>query len=159
MSLGDDVKKFANKTEERIDALCHRIVGSVYREVIVHSPIGKPELWKNPNAAPPGYVGGRFAGNWQVGVDAVPSGVRDTIAASKESAIKEGAGQIPTKAAGHVYWIVNNLPYARSLEYGYPLPNGGLNKPHSKQAPHGMVGITVAKWKPILSKALAEVKR
>jgi hypothetical protein len=43
------------------------------------------------------------------------------------------AGQVTSVKAGGEVWIVNNLPYAGRLEYGY-----------SQQSPSGMVRVTLA---------------
>jgi hypothetical protein len=48
-------------------------------------------------------------------------------------------------AAGKVHFLTNNLPYALRLEYGW-----------SKQAPHGMVGVTVKEYQQIVDKAVKE---
>ena len=49
--------------------------------------------------------------------------------------------------AGEVIYLVNNLEYARALEYG-----------HSKQAPKGMVRITVAEFPQVVRKAAQETR-
>jgi hypothetical protein len=41
--------------------------------------------------------------------------------------------------AGSIFYLTNNLPYGERLEYGY-----------SKQAPSGMVRITLAEYEKIL---------
>ena len=48
---------------------------------------------------------------------------------------------------GKRVFISNNLPYAKRIEDGY-----------SKQAPMGMVKVTVAEFLPIVQKALRSVK-
>jgi hypothetical protein len=47
------------------------------------------------------------------------------------------------KAAGNIFYLVNNLPYIKPLEYG-----------HSKQAPQGMVRISVVRFRQALKKAI-----
>ena len=54
---------------------------------------------------------------------------------------------VPSEAAGLLFYIANNVPYARRLEDGY-----------SKQAPQGMVGLTVTMFKQIVEKAVTEAK-
>jgi hypothetical protein len=49
--------------------------------------------------------------------------------------------------AGHTIYIVNNLPYANALENG-----------HSKQAPSGMVKVTLQEFPGIVSAAAQEVR-
>lgn len=90
---------------------------------------------------------GRFKANWQCGV-----GVVNTATDSGED--KTGAGAIGrTQAAlgswkvGQTITLSNSLPYARRLEYGW-----------SKQAPGGMVRLTVQNYSRALAKAVASTK-
>ena len=55
-------------------------------------------------------------------------------------------GAIPGNAFGHVYYLMNNAPYANALENG-----------HSMQAPAGVVGLTVAAWEIIVADSVAKV--
>jgi len=97
---------------------------------------------------------GRFKGNWQLGVNAQPLGY-DWELKDKRPRGQVGdtvgihAGILPKQAAGGVYWLVNNLPYANALELG-----------HSKQAPApwGIVKITLIKFQGIVESAMSEVK-
>jgi len=82
---------------------------------------------------------GRARANWQVGVNRRPRG---QIAVSESggqrgtaggAAITKGTGEIATVQPGEDVWISNNLPYIEVLENG-----------SSKQAPNGMVGVTLA---------------
>lgn len=89
--------------------------------------------------APEGYVGGRFRGNWQVGVNSDVTTEIDRIDKNGSSTVSVEAAKIPTQAAGKVYYIANNLPYAQALETG-----------HSTQAPQGVVGVTVLEFESIV---------
>ncbi|MFM9433468.1 hypothetical protein ACFDR9_000509 [Janthinobacterium sp. CG_23.3] len=55
---------------------------------------------------------------------------------------------IPKAAAGNVYYIVNNRPYAVGLENGW-----------SRQAPVGMVGLTALNWQNIVNDAASNLRR
>ena len=96
---------------------------------------------------------GRFKGNWMLGVDYQPMGYNWELKDKKPlgavgDTVGLHAGIIPKQAGGHVYWLVNNLPYANDLEAG-----------HSKrQAPAGIVGITLVKFEGIVERAMASVK-
>lgn len=87
---------------------------------------------------------GRFRANWVMGVGAVDRST--SVATSKDgsAAIARIAEQMQTQEEGTVFYITNSLPYARPLEYG-----------HSKQAPNGMVRLTVVEL-PNLIKTYAE---
>ncbi len=78
---------------------------------------------------------GRARGNWQVGIDEIPSGELDTKDLSGAGAEVTGsealAGLIP--GAYQIVYVANNLVYI------VPLENG-----HSGQAPQGMLALTIA---------------
>lgn len=124
--------QFAAKTKGKADELVRGTVGYVVELVDKNSPVGDPRRWKSP--APKGYVGGRFRGNWQLGVGTLPKGVLDRIDPSGTATVEAAVAAIPPDAAGEVYFYSNNLPYAQALEYG-----------HSSQAPGpgGIVGLTM----------------
>jgi hypothetical protein len=73
---------------------------------------------------------GRFRANWRLNVGSVDYTTTEGVTAKAPS--------LPEKVAGTVLYISNNLPYARRLEYGW-----------SKQAPQGMVRLTVAEFDAI----------
>lgn len=88
------------------------------------------------------YVGGRFRGNWQVTVGAPATDALDRTDATGTASLADGGAVIANVEMGVVVFLVNNLPYAQSLEYG-----------HSTQAPNGMVRITVAEFQAIVADA------
>lgn len=130
-SFAAQVERFRAKTEAKIELAVRKIAMEVFREVILMSPVDT----------------GRFRGNWQVEIGNVPQGTvaledkdgRATIAAADAKALGLKAGQS--------IYLVNNLPYARRLEYGW-----------SKQAPGGMVRLTVQRWKPIVEQIGAQIR-
>lgn len=126
-----------------IDRLVRKVAIDLLKSVVYKSPVGDATLWQSP--PPAGYVGGRFRGNWQLGVNSNPSGELSTIDASGANTINLGMANIPaTNAAGNIYYITNNLPYAQRLENGW-----------SSQAPAGMVSLTVAEFDGIVLRARA----
>ena len=87
---------------------------------------------------------GRARGNWHISVGQENYDTFDKVTKSplkSEYSKMENSGDKPT-------YIQNNLPYIVALEYG-----------HSKQAPNGMVGITVANMQKYIEKAIAEVTK
>ncbi|HEN3249982.1 TPA: hypothetical protein U5D40_002497 [Yersinia enterocolitica] len=102
--------------------------------------------------APAGYTGGRFRGNWQVGLDVQPDGEtgRDnnndpngnmTMAVGNYMLEQFKVG---TKAI----YFTNNVPYAYRLEFG-----------HSSQAPNGMIRITAEDAVKYFTEAANEVNK
>jgi hypothetical protein len=87
-----------------------------------------------------GYVGGRFRGNWQVSIGSPKTSEVKRIDPGGAATIAEGALVIEAAVAGPSIWLMNNVPYAERLEHGW-----------SKQAPAGVVKITVAEFQSIVN--------
>ena len=145
MSFAAEVAKFSLKTQENMDYIERGIIYKMAESLIDMSPVGNPDIWKG--SAPPGYVGGRFRGNWQIGIGAPADGTLNTTDASGGATKTKLASAIEKITAGGVTYITNNLPYAIPLEYG-----------HSTQAPAGMVRVTVARFQSI-ARQLAKQSR
>ncbi|MAB96929.1 MAG: hypothetical protein CMK71_02520 [Pseudomonadaceae bacterium] len=97
-----------------------------------------------------GYVGGRFRGNWQVGIGTRPTGTLPDIDPQGNNTIGKAAAVIETYTTdANTIWAVNNLPYGYRLEY----------EGWSTQAPSGMVRISVAEWQMIVNQAVSELPR
>ena len=149
MSFSIDITGFVNRTIAEQNRLVKGIVKGVHESVDMKSPVGDPTNWQHPEAAPPGYVGGRFRANWQLGIGSAPSGVLDSVDPSGSSTRSRVTASIPGQAAGKVYYLVNNLPYAQALEDG-----------HSLQSPPGnMVAGTVAAFQRIVNEEAARIRR
>ncbi|MBL5821784.1 hypothetical protein JBO39_11215 [Serratia marcescens] len=98
--------------------------------------------------APAGYSGGRFRGNWQVGLDAAPQGETGQVDKSGGKTLAAGTLVIERFRVGmQAVYFTNNVPYAYPLEFG-----------HSSQAPGGMVRITAADFQRHFQAAVSEVK-
>jgi hypothetical protein len=99
--------------------------------------------------APAGYTGGRFRGNWQVGLEAAPQG--ETGRADKSGGKTLAAGTLVIerfRVGMQAVYFTNNVPYAYPLEFG-----------HSTQAPGGMVRITAADFQRHFQAAVSEVQQ
>ncbi|MHB1125237.1 MAG: HK97 gp10 family phage protein [Ramlibacter sp.] len=88
---------------------------------------------------------GRFRGNWQCGVGSVNVATDDGT--DSGAPLRRTNEVLNTWAAGQTIYLTNSLPYARRLEYG-----------HSKQAPQGMVRLTVAEYGQFLRAAVKGMK-
>jgi len=117
-----------SEVEETVRLAAQKISLEGLKGVVLKSPVGNPSLWKG--RAPPGYVGGRFRGNWNVGVGDMDLSVSDNTANNRVAA---GASEINGAKVYSIIWLTNNLPYANRIENGW-----------SKQAPGGMVALTFA---------------
>jgi len=139
MSFGSDLEQFEVKTVIKGREALQKISMDLFKSVILMSPVGNPDLWKHPVR---GYVGGRFKGNWQAGINSAPSGVLDDEDATGKKdeggpTIGKMIGTINGKASeGDTIYLVNNLPYAQRLEGGWS----------HRQAPNGMVALSIQKF-------------
>lgn len=135
MALGNfelDIQKFVDKAKGNIDLVIRKIALDLFKRVIMKSPVDT----------------GRFKGNWQVAIGSIPAGVLEIDDKSGSATISKMTAAVLGLKAGQVIYLVNNLEYARPLEYG-----------HSKQAPAGVVRITVQEFPQVVAKAANEVPK
>lgn len=138
---------FARRVPQRFDLFLRNVLLRMGKQLVFSSPVGNPTLWESP--PPKGYVGGRFRANWQMGHDAMPDGVIDAIDPSGAATVGRLQASALMAKAGGVTYIVNNLPYARRLEFG-----------HSTQCPvGGMVGAVESQFSSFVRGAVSEVIR
>ena len=147
MSFSANVRAWAEKNGEDVQAANRTVLISLFNSIIDASPVGNPDNWKinegkngdddgsNNIIAPEGYVGGRFRANWQLGSGTPPAGKLDEIDASGGKAKARVIAFVDglTDSKDFKVFFVNNLPYAGRLEY-----DG-----HSEQAPKGMVRVNL----------------
>lgn len=139
MSFSTDLRKFALATNRTMDETVRATVLELAVRVDMKSPVDT----------------GKFRGNWQIG-----EGRPDTRTDSPVD--KQPLGSLPSAEvfarwqdqmegvyAGSLVFITNSLPYARRLEY----------EGWSKQAPAGMVRVTLLEYGQIIRKVLEAVKK
>lgn len=131
MTFSADIDKFVLKAHGLCDDVVSDAVKAVAFKVDQRSPVDT----------------GHFRGNWQLGVNSAPGGVIAGVDPKGAGLATRVTTRIPEDAAGKVYWLSNNVPYAMRLEMGY-----------SKQAPQGIVGRTVTEWQGIVRKAAETAK-
>lgn len=143
------MKASIDKSKDKLGIAIRRFILEANNRMIMRSPVGNPDLWSSP--APSGYVGGTFKGNWMVG-DGYINATYDEDKKSKKpfnerDPYNDAMGK-SIKVNGQTIYITNSLPYSRRLEYDE----------WSKQAPMGMVRVTIAELKPIMTKIALEVR-
>ena len=141
MTFALDLQKFADKTKGRADDAVGAIVIGLASRLDERSPVGDATYWISP--PPRGYVGGHFRANWQLGVETLPTTEIPGVDPSGEATLGRIVAAVPDEAAGKVYFLANNAPYARRLEEGW-----------SRQAPQGLVGRTVVEFEMIVREAV-----
>lgn len=143
--FADAVRAFAKKADERVELVGKKILFDVSTALVLKSPVGDPKYWKKP--PPPGYVGGRFRANWQYAPNKVNKVTTETIDKSGAPTIGRLHGAMNARFAGNVHYITNSLPYSNRLEDGWSW----------RQAPNGMVQVTILEFDPIVRRAAAEL--
>ena len=137
MTFALDLAKFAEKAGANADELVGGVVVRLAQAVDRRSPVGDATYWQSP--PPKGYVGGRFRGNWQLGIGSLPSGTLARPDPTGSATVGRIIAAIPDDASGRVYYLANNLPYAQRIEHGW-----------SRQAPTGVVGLTVTEFQQVV---------
>lgn len=142
MSFTADLSKFCHKeAPEKTGAIIRGIMLEITNRVIQRSPVGDARYWQSP--PPPGYVGGRFRGNWQYRYSTPENGAIDRIDPSGRVTLDTIQSGIALSKVSGVHWITNNLPYAERLENGW-----------SNQAPQGVVSLTEIEFPQIVREVI-----
>lgn len=135
MSFESDLKKFGDKSKRKQDQALRKISIELFSRVIMRTPVDT----------------GRLRGNWQATTH-VPASGQLSLTDKGSKANAKGIGSSKAKSAmqelilgeSHptVFHLTNTLPYAKVIEYGDP--HG------SKQAPAGMVRISVNEFRDVV---------
>lgn len=185
MSFADDLAKRCLQAGEKCREVAKLVALDMQGQMIEKSPVGNPDLWQANKSviyarethnlwveainadlakgekkvarmgkkklketyklkAGQNYTGGRFKSNWQVGLGSMNESVDSeprSDALGRAKVVLEGF------KPGQTIFLTNNLPYAKKLEYG-----------HSKQAPAGIVRLTVQDFAQAVKRAVEAAK-
>ena len=146
MSFAADINEFCKSSAPSwIGNTLRKVVIECWNRADLRSPVGNPANWKNPHAAPPGYVGGTFRRNWQYGFGSVPSVFFNEVDPSgRKAGDAVKAGIMAADAVG-VHYISNPTPYAERIENGWS----------TTQAPNGIVNLIELEFDDIVRIAQA----
>lgn len=111
--------------------------------IVLGSPVGNKTLWKNPNSAPAGYVGGAYRSAHRISINRITTG--DNGIESQSSTMMRLKGELAQFKIGETMFMTNPLPYAVPIEYA-----------HSSQAPDGVYRPAVARLIRFLNKDLGK---
>jgi len=145
MSFSMQIAEFIAKTKANQDLVVRDIVFKIDNKIVDRSPVGNAKFWKH--APPPGYVGGRFRANWQLSLGSPATGMLDAVDKDGSATIAAHGAVNKAAKAGDVIYLVNNLPYAKRIEEGW-----------SRQAPVGVVALTVVEFRTIVDNAVNGVR-
>lgn len=129
---------FAQKAPDKARTIVRRVAIETLSRVVMRTPVGNPSLWKSK--PPAGYVGGRLRANWATSIGTPDLTVTVRIDKQGAATIQRGSARIAAADGERPIFIMNSLPYAREIEY----------EGHSRQAPAGMVRITVAEFQTMV---------
>lgn len=132
MGFAADLAKLCAKAGDKAELVVRKVALDMGGTLIDMSPVDTGRF-KNNWVTSVGYKSVAAVGSAKGGGDGSVYMLKDVV----------GRWKIGDKSI----FITNNLPYAQKLEYGY-----------SKQAPNGMVRITVQRFEEALAKAAREVK-
>lgn len=128
-SFSEQLEGFAEYAKAKADEVFKSVVIQIGASVINLSPVDT----------------GRFLANWQFTIGAPANTSLDEKDQDSSKTLARFISEVRPLTYGQTAYIVNNLVYAIPLEYG-----------HSRQAPSGMVRITLARFQEIVNKALEE---
>jgi len=143
-SFALDLQAFADKAGALADAVIRETMVHITTVIDDRSPVGDATYWKSK--PPKGYVGGHFRANWQLGVGEIPGGV--VPGHDYGVTLSANTGKLPQDAAGKMFYLANNVPYAQRIEDGWS---------HQHPAPQAVVGRTVTEFQDIVKAAVAKV--
>jgi hypothetical protein len=146
-SFALNLRALTEKAKGNGNLLVRKILLDVATSLVYKSPVGDADYWQS--AAPKGYAGGRFRANWQFGADAPNIVITEDTDANGSATLGRIAASIPDKASGRVHYITNSLPYARRIEDGWS----------HRQAPRGVVGLTVIEFSDFVARASLELNK
>lgn len=137
MGFSEDIAKFVKKTKGNDDLLVRKTVLDVGKRLVERTPVGDAVYWQSP--PPPGYTGGHARANWQHSIGAPK--ILELSGTDKDGSatVANILTSMANNGAGPDHYITNSVPYIVPLEDG-----------HSRQAPNGMVGLTIVEFKGIV---------
>lgn len=128
-----DLRKFVQKAQGNADQVVRKVALDVFRGVVLKTPVDT----------------GRARGSWGLGVNTLEPGPHERFDPEGAAAIGEALAKLQGVKAGGVIFVASNLSYINELEFNH----------HSKQAPNGMVRITVMEYQTFINKAVQELDR
>ena len=144
--FGSLITQWAEKKKLDLDKVARAFVIQISTNIILKTPVGNPDLWKSK--APAGYTGGRARNNWFASIGSLSNEVTNNKAKTGQAAIDKTKSTSKSLKAGQTFYLTNNLPYIRRLEY----------EGWSTQAPAGMLRISVTEAEQALINAINSIK-
>jgi len=144
MSFNKDIEKFNKKVDKAATNIFRGTALTLFGKIIKRTPVGDPSQWENPGLwrslgfVNKGYAGGRLRANWFASINSPSRASSNDIDPSGSKSRKNAKAATGRAKLGDSIFLVNNLPYAGVIENG-----------RSKQAPIGMVKVTILEFQRI----------
>ena len=136
MSFSGQINTFVNKAKGQTVDVPRKSILELYGMIVKATPVGHKRWWK-VKRAPKEYTGGRLRNNWNLSL----TDIDETTTTSTNDGVSGAKSKQRIKAYnGHTVYLSNHLDYALRVERGHS----------PKQAPHGMVRVSVKRWKRIV---------
>lgn len=142
--FAEAVKAFAEETKQKESDVVVATIMGLSRRIIQYTPVGNPDLWIG--RPPAGYTGGQAKGHWVASIGSSSAALTGNIDPNGQETIN-GITATAEGSVGDVFYLVNNLPYIRRLEY----------EGWSQQAPDGMVRRAVSELPVAFREALSVI--
>ena len=143
-SFHGDIQAFTEKVQHRGDVILRKVALDLFRGVVMKTPVDT----------------GRARGNWMVGINRIPT---ETQLGIENAPMTRIISDVSAARWGDSVALANSVAYIGVLEYGGfpnpPIKGSKTEGGYSKQAPQGMVRITIEQYRPTLNKVVALVKR
>ena len=143
-----DLERIFDGTRGQLQAIAKEALLEAGKRLVDYSPVGDPSTWQNPKRAlypkDHPYQPGTFKNNWQVGIDVKPTEEEISGPDIDGHDSLDRLSHLGRWQLDHKYYFVNNLPYAKLLEFGWS----------PQIQPHGMVGRIKMEWKQIVKDAV-----
>ena len=131
-SFEDDLRNFEGKTERKMTQIGRKVALELFKRVIYKTPVDT----------------GRARSNWQVTIGTTASGTVEIDDKSGAATMGKAVADSRGFKAGDTIYLTNNLPYIRRLEEGW-----------SRQAPAGMVALTVQEFAAVVNQISVEMSK
>lgn len=123
---------FAKKAGKNADLVVRKVGIDMTSRIVIRTPVDT----------------GRARANWNTTIGSANYAVSESFDKAGASTIAKAAARLSGFRCGPSIWISNGLPYIGELEKG-----------SSKQAPAGMVAITVAEFNGLVKTAAEGVRK
>ena len=131
MGFAEDLKKICDRAGDKAELVVRRAALDIGGQLVDRSPVDT----------------GRFKNNWQTGIGGMDKNISAAADLGGAGALARLTAKVAAWKPGQSIFISNSLSYAYRLETGW-----------SKQAPSGIVRLTVQNFEQAVAKAAQGLK-